>query len=298
MPDMRHMKHLGQVAETDVWAVQQKEATYQGSWKAAGGRSAWFMLRRKMDRLVVMLRAPEPPADFNPGQVVSAINDSVQGMKLSDPQISALAHVADSFWSEDIFQLIASDPSGSDGTVLAEVRDLRRYLLLVEAEMVARGVVRCAVRLPPQPAAAPPEMPAPALPETEERLVPRRPSPAASPAFGLSGAPEPSFPRNGGTPEDGGHHARYRLVDGLTLSPNDPRHFTVTDPIEGGMYWNVWRPDFSPDEVDHLQNLRLELNHKEWEETPPEYRGMYDWLGGECKYRLRKPYQEAWCETG
>jgi hypothetical protein len=29
--------------------------------------------------------------------------------------------------------------------VLAEVRDLRRYLLLVEAEMVARGVVETAV---------------------------------------------------------------------------------------------------------------------------------------------------------
>lgn len=30
---------------------------------------------------------------------------------------------------------------GSDGTMIAEIRDLRSYLLLVEAEMVARGVV-------------------------------------------------------------------------------------------------------------------------------------------------------------
>lgn len=42
----------------------------------------------------------------------------------------------------DIFKAIADNPSGDDSTVLAEIRDLRRYLLLVEAEMVARGSVK------------------------------------------------------------------------------------------------------------------------------------------------------------
>lgn len=38
----------------------------------------------------------------------------------------------------DIFAAIEADMSGDDGTMLAEVRDLRRYLLLVEAEMLSR----------------------------------------------------------------------------------------------------------------------------------------------------------------
>lgn len=39
----------------------------------------------------------------------------------------------------DVFSKIAELPDGPDGTVLAEIRDLRRYLLLVESEMAARG---------------------------------------------------------------------------------------------------------------------------------------------------------------
>lgn len=35
----------------------------------------------------------------------------------------------------DVFKFIAMDMDGKDGSVLAEVRDLRRYLLLIEAEM-------------------------------------------------------------------------------------------------------------------------------------------------------------------
>jgi hypothetical protein len=38
--------------------------------------------------------------------------------------------------------MVQSDPSGRDGSLLAEIRDLRCYLLLVEAEMVSRGVVK------------------------------------------------------------------------------------------------------------------------------------------------------------
>ena len=53
-----------------------------------------------------------------------------------------LAVVGDAEARWDIFQRIQVNPSGDDGTVLAEIRDLRRYLLLVEAEMVARGAVR------------------------------------------------------------------------------------------------------------------------------------------------------------
>ncbi len=42
----------------------------------------------------------------------------------------------------DIFEEIALQPAGKDGSVLAEVRDLRRYLLLVEAEVCHRWAIR------------------------------------------------------------------------------------------------------------------------------------------------------------
>lgn len=103
---MCHMAHLEAVAAADVGHIREKEETYRGSWKRRGGIGAFMMLARKWDRLEGMM-SPE-------------------------------SHYAAPY---DIFKIIESSPGGEDGTALAEVRDLRRYLLLVEAEMVARGHV-------------------------------------------------------------------------------------------------------------------------------------------------------------
>lgn len=105
MRHMRHMRHLAPVAAEDIKELDRKERSYAGSWKKRGGVGAWMMLARKVDRL-------------------EHLQEREGG-----------AH-------RDIFEGIAADPSGADGSVLAEVRDLRRYLMLVEAEMVARGVVK------------------------------------------------------------------------------------------------------------------------------------------------------------
>lgn len=104
MTDMKHMEFLEAVAASDVDAVRQKESTYQGSWKRRGGVGAFMMLARKWDRLETMLGGS---------------------------------------YKYDIFQAIAAqrDQDEADGTTIAEVRDLRRYLILVEAEMLARDVV-------------------------------------------------------------------------------------------------------------------------------------------------------------
>lgn len=95
--DMSHLNHLQAVAVQDVIEIKLKENTYQGSWKRRGGIGAAMMVLRKVDRLEVMLK---------------------EG-------------------NYDIFNMIKQDLSGNDGTVLAEVRDLRRYLLLIEAEIRA-----------------------------------------------------------------------------------------------------------------------------------------------------------------
>lgn len=128
--DMNHMQHLESVALSDCAVLQTKEATYQGSWKRAGGRSAWFMARRNMDRLITMMAAPKIPEYFD--------YDIKKIPAFTDKQFEFL-HKA--FMSEDVFLKIRANPKGEDGTVLACVRDLRRYFTLVEAEMIAEGVV-------------------------------------------------------------------------------------------------------------------------------------------------------------
>ena len=104
--NMKHLDFIRPVAEEDLRYVNIKDRQYGGSWKRRGGVGAFMMLARKWDRLENMLS---------------------KNMEFAG--------------AYDIFDWIKRAPSGEDGTILAEVRDLRRYLLLVEAEMMARGVV-------------------------------------------------------------------------------------------------------------------------------------------------------------
>lgn len=106
MTDMKHLEFLRAVADEDVRVLLRKESTYMGSWKRRGGVGAFMMLARKWDRLEGMLGA-----------------DGTHTGKY------------------DVFAHVQLQPSGEDGTALAEIRDLRQYLTLVEAEMMARGAV-------------------------------------------------------------------------------------------------------------------------------------------------------------
>lgn len=101
-----HHKFLTDVTESDLEYIRVKDRSYGASWKKRGGVGAFMMLARKWDRLETMLQR--------------------DGIKY------------------DIFQCIQAEQNmqGADGTALAEIRDLRRYLILVEAEMMSRRVVR------------------------------------------------------------------------------------------------------------------------------------------------------------
>jgi hypothetical protein len=101
-PDMEHLNFLGAVAVADVEEVRRKESTYMGSWKKRGGTGAYHVSIRVVDRL----------------------------QKIVEDQFNC-----------DIFAAIKADPSGADGSVLAQVRDYRRYLMLIEAEMMSKGIV-------------------------------------------------------------------------------------------------------------------------------------------------------------
>jgi hypothetical protein len=98
----KFLSELDNIAKEDVEGLRTAFQSYGPSWKMGGGVNAFFMLKRKWDRL------------YN---------------RLSKPEISF-----------DIFKGIATDIRGEG--VIDDVRDLRRYLALVEAEMRARGFDR------------------------------------------------------------------------------------------------------------------------------------------------------------
>lgn len=160
MTDLKHLDFIDAVVAADLASIRDKERTYQGSWKASGGANAWHMIKRKIDRLLVML-APLSESDrTNLKDFAENISTAGEEQKRADTCLHRGAkdgHVLVKFHTlpsvyadllrralnaEDIFALIAAAPSGDDGTVLAEIRDLRRYLTLVEAEMYARGTLQ------------------------------------------------------------------------------------------------------------------------------------------------------------
>lgn len=105
-----HMNKIEEVAMSDVATLIQKERTYGGSWKKRGGVGAFMMLARKMDRI----------------------------------ENIAQQH------SYDVFSAVAAGGmEGEDGSMIAEIRDLRCYLNLVEAEMLARAEPTAAEHEPP-----------------------------------------------------------------------------------------------------------------------------------------------------
>lgn len=150
--DMNHLGHLETVALADVNMLHYKEGTYKGSWKAAGGRSAWFMARRNLDRLITMMKPKEFPdwvqTPDNVLHTLAALRDWAHyGQKVTplpgsiEATMLICSMLADRYTAEDIFMKIAEKPKGEDGTVLAIIRDARRYFMLVEAEMIAEGVI-------------------------------------------------------------------------------------------------------------------------------------------------------------
>ncbi len=96
------LEQLDIVAAEDVAGLKEAYNHYGPSWKQRGGVGAYMMAIRKADRLEQRLKKP----DLN----------------------------------YDIFKGIALDTRGEG--LIDDVRDLRRYLMLIEAEMRARGFDR------------------------------------------------------------------------------------------------------------------------------------------------------------
>lgn len=100
-----YLTYLEAIASDDAKGLLKGHESYGNSWKSRGGVGAFMNLARKWDRLDKLM-AETPGAN------------------------------GDRF---DIFAHIEKDPRVEGA--LDDVRDLRRYLLLVEAELTARGIV-------------------------------------------------------------------------------------------------------------------------------------------------------------
>lgn len=230
-----HMKFLVDIAAGDVRHLEEKERSYGGSWKKRGGVGAFMMLARKWDRLETMLGTNDD----------SGINPNQPKQKY------------------DIFEHIeVTSGSGDDGMPLAEVRDLRRYLLLVEAEMMARGVV-----------ALPPVAPVPNI------------------ILSYDGAQQRYAP-GPGTPEDGGQHARMTYYeDGHTIAPAYA-HLKVVSP--GGVtYYLADRTVLPRHSWDHLPRLAIKMNFAEWNALMGCYQALYH-LKEDNNYLMLIKYRELW----
>src|SRR4051812_7327205 len=94
-PLFNYHRHLQDVADADIAYVRRKDKAYSASWKRRGGPGAFFTLVRPWDRFESMAAGYSVPYD--------------------------------------IFTLIMMQGlEGPDGSAIACVRDMRRYLLLLE----------------------------------------------------------------------------------------------------------------------------------------------------------------------
>lgn len=118
---MSYLKNLKIVADSDVAGLKKAEKSYGDSWKKRGGVGAFMMLARKWDRLENAMTKEHH------GAAVGTFSKS----KLKSVDRRLLSHY-------DIFARTLNDQR-KEG-LIDDIRDLRRYLLLVEAELLNQGL--------------------------------------------------------------------------------------------------------------------------------------------------------------
>ena len=105
------LNHLEDIGKEDAAGLKIAQGHYGNSWKKRGGIGAFMMLARKWDRLDKLMETKALGVECGSGKVTNLY---------------------------DIFDHIEADER-SEG-VIDDIRDLRRYLMLVEAEARAMGL--------------------------------------------------------------------------------------------------------------------------------------------------------------
>jgi hypothetical protein len=111
---------LQSLADKDVKTLVQKDAEYGSSWKRRVGVGAFMMLARKWDRLETQVTRSSLDSKYD-------IFDCIeQDQGTTEPAPG---------------KAIATNPVPTSESTLETIRDLRRYLLLVESEIMRRQSV-------------------------------------------------------------------------------------------------------------------------------------------------------------
>jgi hypothetical protein len=105
-----YLDRLDAVSRSDLDTIEEKEKSYGSSWKRSGGIGAFMMFARKWDRIMQRVVTRIDAAEGAPGAA-----------------------------RDNVFEHLAADRRAEG--VIDDIRGLRQYLLLVEAEMAARGAV-------------------------------------------------------------------------------------------------------------------------------------------------------------
>jgi hypothetical protein len=114
----RNPLHIRDICNEDAEGLMEAAKSYGDSWKKRGGVGAFMMLCRKWDRLEVALNPDSVPGDVREAPIAARLNKPIPAF--------------------DIFAALEADDRAEG--LIDDVRDLRRYLILVEAEMRRRGV--------------------------------------------------------------------------------------------------------------------------------------------------------------
>lgn len=145
-----YLDWLSKISQSDIESLEKSEKSYGNSWMKRGGVGAFMMLARKWDRLEKFLQPKEDDASRgleylrkkfksgleqispigNTGEILYGVQDLEQAIRILNEA---------GMPPYDIFAAIGTDTRGEG--ILDDIRDLRRYLLLVEAEMCDRGAV-------------------------------------------------------------------------------------------------------------------------------------------------------------
>jgi len=150
------LKYHGQmqgIVDRDVAFLVRKDTQYNASWKE-NGRSAWFMLRRMMDRLINMMSRPVVPVNFRAQNVRDAVEvlartdqrDPIRFAGTNAAMAEHFEYLLRVLETEDILETVTRElheldqpgDEAPDGRVISVLRDLRRYAILVEAEATQR----------------------------------------------------------------------------------------------------------------------------------------------------------------
>lgn len=110
---MSYADRLEGLAAQDARILREKDKEYGGSWLKRGGVGAFMMLARKVDRIEQAVDPTKVPGDQREAPISASCGKSVAAY--------------------DIIEAAIAD--GREEGILDDIGDLRRYLLLVEAEV-------------------------------------------------------------------------------------------------------------------------------------------------------------------